>query len=147
MNHLPFHTAHHWITQLAQLPHPITINEIARVATELSWTPTDRSAAFTYGKPESFLIQVSYNRESEEIFAVTFPLFATKIDNIKERVLAADFYKKYIEQASKAWGAPTDHATSSTATIWRLHDKAYAMIYLRPKKIIASFERHDPNDL
>lgn len=146
MNHLPFHTAHHWITQLTQLPHPITINHIPPLAAELGWKPSKDLDEYLYEHDSSStLIQIPYNKKTTEVYWTSFPVALIPNPTLDDSINLADLYFQYLHQARKVWGNPIDNTTNPTGGIWQIHQYAYIQLDLHPEQIIISCNRVDPN--
>ena len=146
MKQLPFQVAHHWITRLTQLPHPITINHIPPIAEEFGWEPTDYPSAFLYQHgSDTPIILTPFDEETQEVFSVTFRLASNLSKKLPVSITIADLYNQYTQQAIQAWGMPTDYTCNATSFIWKLHNHAYLELYLRPNEAVFSFDRTNPN--
>ncbi|MDO5084362.1 MAG: DUF6301 family protein [Arachnia propionica] len=147
MNHLPFHTAHHWITQLTQLDPPLTSNQIATLAAELHWEPAKDLNDYVYHQAHNAtLIQVAHEKKANEILSVTFALAKNRPPSLTGSLKLIALYEEYLEKAKNTWGKPTDFATNPTRVIWNIHKRAYIQLRLRPNQIMISLDRSDPND-
>ena len=148
MNHLPFQVAHHWITRLTQLPHPITIENISALAADFNWEPTNEIDEYNYKTEKvNFKILAPFDKETREVFAVSIPLAINPERIIAEDFRIADAYLEYTQKAAEAWGKARDYTTNTTGMIWKIHNQAYVELYIYPGGVIISFERSDPNGL
>ena len=148
MNHLPFRVAHHWITRLTQLPHPIMINHIPPLAQELGWEDTQEIEEHLYHyRSTPILIRTLFDKQDNQIYSASFSVARDPAKTLQGGISIADLYCKYLEACTKHWGQPCDFTTSTTGAIWKFNSHAYLKVTGRPASVIFSFETIDPNGL
>ncbi|MDO5084364.1 MAG: hypothetical protein Q4D89_13335 [Arachnia propionica] len=134
MNHLPFHTAHHWITRLAQLPHPITINHIPPLAMDFSWEPANHINGYIYKENSTTtLIQILSSKKTGCVFSITFSLAKSRPPTLSGSLNLVEFYPSCLNEAKNSWGPQrtspqTQQAASGSSTITLIFSSASIQI-------------------
>ncbi|MDO5066154.1 MAG: DUF6301 family protein [Propionibacteriaceae bacterium] len=146
MHHLPFHTAHTWLTHLSQLTPPIPLDQIPTIATELGWEPTNLPDEYLYPHgSDAPRILIHDNDGPQTLYAASFSLARNLADDLAGNLTICDLYTTYIAAATTTWGPPTDLSTDHTHTIWKLHEHAYINIHMWARSISCNFDTIDPN--
>lgn len=142
MKHIPFDTAHRWISRLAEMSYPIMIEQIPLLAAEFGWESTNRPGAYFYHDgSDAPYIRVSYDRKSNQVMFISFALVSDRTETLDAKVEVADCYQNYLAAASEAWGQASAWSSSPTAFTWQLGPRAYVNMGLRNTQVIMSFER------